>query len=148
MKKLTAFIVIISMFYSCKTFDNAVKQTYTTIDPVGYDTTHLTYENKPTPIYDTMVVLAPTWKQALKESHEGFLFWGGVGGAVVSIPWAATLYNPTTMFPVTVTCLVVSSGSLEWYKWNSDRVMTKKKYDSLVAKYGLKQISFWNLASN
>jgi len=80
----------------------------------------------------------------LKKSNK-VLFYGGASGAIISIPWAATLFNPTSMFPVTLTCVVVSAGSVEWEKWNFDKEITKKQYDSLIKVDGNLR-AFWAVA--
>lgn len=115
-----AFLVVTS----CKvTYNNKIQSSYLSQSPVRYDTTRIV-NNHPTPVYDTLYVVSPTWSQALKKSNK-VLFYGGASGAIISIPWAATLFNPTSMFPVTLTCVVVSAGSVEWEKWNFDKEITK-----------------------
>lgn len=120
---LTAAILIAFCFCSCAAYNNHITGTFIGDNGQRY------------------VKVSPSWKQAYKSATktDKTLFWLGSGGAAISIPWAATLYNPTSMFPITLTCAAVAGGSMEWYKWNCDKALPKTQYDSLKAA-GVKDI--------
>jgi hypothetical protein len=141
MKKVIIFALLITTLYSCKTYNNTIQERYVSRDPVRYDTTKL-INNHPTPIYDSIYVVAPTWKQAYKKSSKLFTI-GGTAITVGSLAVAPTLYNPTTIAPVAISGLIITGGSLEWYRWNYNKEITKTQYDSLMKVDGNLH-AFWS----
>jgi hypothetical protein len=125
---------------SCATFNNTIQSRYISRDPIGYDTTKIV-NNHPTPIYDSIYVVSPTWKQAWKKSNKTVPIIGltTTTGALIGAPF---VYNPTTLTPIAIGGLALTGSSLEWYRWNNDKEIRKSEYDSLMKSDGNLK-SFW-----
>jgi hypothetical protein len=141
MKNLIVLGIIVLLLNACASYNNTVHSRYISRDPVGYDTIHLV-NNHPTPIYDSIYVVSPTWKQAYKKSNKWVTI-GGTSVTVGSLLVAPFLYNPTTVAPVAIGGLVITGSNLEWYRWNNDKEIKKSEYDSLMKADGNLK-AFWN----
>jgi hypothetical protein len=143
MIKLITAILICLTALSCATYNSTIQARYTTQSPVSYDTKHLDEHNKPIPIYDSIYVVSPTWKQAYSWSDKP-LFWGS--SVVVASSLIGSGIVPGGAFPIFALSGAYAIGSsLEWYRWNSDKEISKSQYDSLIKVDG-NLGAFWKTA--
>ena len=153
MKNLLLFIALITFLSSCQVkYDNTIHATQQSQSPIGYDTNHLTNGN-PTPIYETLYTVSPTWSQAWHwQAQRGnrWIFWLFAGIAVICL--GVYVYYTTfggeskasLVFPAAaIVSVIIMASSIEWERWNMDQTITKTQYDQLIQKDGDLH-EFWN----
>lgn len=147
MKKfLLAIIVALISFSSCQKYDNTIQAVSTSQSPIGYDTTKIV-NGHPTPVYDTLYTVSPTWSQAWKWSGQrNNHIWFWLGLVIIAVTIGVFIYITsngntnywTLVFPA-IAILVggpMTGGSVEWEKWNMDQNIPKKEYKMLIEKDG------------
>jgi hypothetical protein len=137
---ITAAVLIAFCFCSCATYNNTIVQRERSFDPLYYDVTNLDAYGKPTPVYDSIYYISPTWKQAYQKTKGKGYIWAATGLTAGAFGSAFTPAIATGLPAVgSIVGLSIVGEDYEWNKWNSDKPITKFKYDSLKAM-GVKDI--------
>lgn len=146
MKLLT--LGLIGLLASCgPLYKTTITQKISTQSPIGYDSEHLDAQNRCTPIYGTIYILEPSWRQALRNpTTNKSIFFGGlaVGGAGLGVDAVLASFGSSFALPTVgaVVSVAISAESIEWAKWNDYREIPKEEYDSIMA-HGKDFGPFW-----
>lgn len=148
LKVVPIILVMIALSSCTMTYDNSVHAREQTQSAIGYDTTNVV-NNHPTPIFDSLYTVAPTWPQAFHVMNADGNTWIFILGLVVlagGIGFGIWLSNNTkdsnSMSPALVFCITIlaggaiSGGSVTWEKWNSDQRINKTEYNQLIFQDG------------
>lgn len=144
---LSIFAISILLLSACKlSYNNVPTARDVSQSPVGYDTAHLTNGN-PTPVYDSLYTITPTWSQAFhwaKQRNNLLWFWVGILIMVVCIGIGIKKFNSgadavSNLSWFAIAIIIggpITGGSVDWERWNMDQTITKSQYEQLMQKDG------------
>lgn len=153
---LFAIGIMAFVFSSCQHNDNTIRGTTTTPHeytvngvPSLWDTVTVNGQVTTKQSLDTLYQVSPTWYQArakAKSQGYGSILWLGIFGGLAAA--GATFgiganskggmtggYQFLIVIFLIIGCLI-GFGSMEWGKWNSDKYIPQKTYDSLIKADG------------
>ncbi len=163
MKKYLFVLALLSLV-SCGPNKPDNKEHNVKVEQVGY-TPGATVNDKPVPVYDTLVQISPTWGQAnhFASEKKGYIFWQ-ILGWVFFLGFLAVIYGKATeasWFPnISPLAFNVSLGLLlalaliSWkavsadIRWNNDKWVKREVFRNAIEQTGTTQPIWDSLDEN